>query len=136
MVVALTAALGKLTEAGRQTVIASDAMSDLQSVAKRKNRRRATFRRPKWSKGQRALCEKLRTLQARELARRVGCSESTLSKLASGACRGPTGYKLRAGLARELGIPLGDWDEIDEPATNFPAVKPMGVIDNPGSDAA
>ncbi|HMI84643.1 MAG TPA: hypothetical protein VK550_11145 [Polyangiaceae bacterium] len=101
-----------LTEPDRAELFESTEWIDLRQITRRRNARQGVLPRSEWSEGQRLLRGALRMgMNARELARRVGCSPSLVSLLASGNRGAPSSYRLREGFARELGIACGLWDE-------------------------
>lgn len=65
------------------------------------------------SLGRKLLLRAVETSSVSAIATRVGCSHTTISRLASGRATTDS-YALRLGLARVYGIPLGAWDESDE----------------------
>lgn len=75
------------------------------------------------SLGRQMLLRALNRHRQAEIARKCGCSQSQISRLAAGA--ETDSYSLRRALERYFGIPAGAWDEpASDAPTPLPALEP------------
>jgi transcriptional regulator with XRE-family HTH domain len=127
MVAEVVDAMGKLDSDGRQAVLESREVAALRAAIKRKHESRGVRPRARWSEGQRQLRDLLlrQGMKAASIARRVGCSASLVSRLASGDRHAPARFAIREGFRRVSILP-SSWDQV----ANFTAVTAERGIDN------